>query len=399
MIETIRKHYKIIIIVAILGLLGWRLYQSVFGPKKSAPGQNGSTVVAVELSPVLKKTIDDVGLFTGSLLPRSQFTMAPKISGRLEKVLVNIGDPVRYNQLIAVMDDDEYSQQVEKARAELEVVRATIEEARSSLEMARRDFERVRPLHQKGIASDSELDAAQASLNVRDARRKVALAQLNQREAALKESLVRLSYTEIRASWEMGGKGGELRVVGRRFLDEGAMLTPNTPIVSILDINSLIAVIHVIERDYPKVQTGMEAEITTDAFPGRIFTGRIARIAPQLMVTSRQARVEIEISNPDYLLKPGMYIRAKIVFGTHEDASVIPLVALVKRHGNQGVFLADTQNMKARFVPVTLGIVNGELAEVTAPAISGSVVSMGQHLIEDGATINVPESGTGQKGK
>ena len=389
--EKLKKRSVIIIIAAIIGLLGWRLYQTVFSSGDAA--DEGATAVAVELTPVRKTLINDVGLFTGSLLPRSQFIMAPKISGRLERVLVNIGDPVRFNQLIAVLDNDEYAQQVEKARAELQVIKANIEEARSSLEVARREFERIQPLHRQGIASDSELDAALARSNVQDARYKVATAQLTQREAALKEAQVRLAYTEIRASWEEGGDDSRKRVVGERFKDEGAMMTPNTPIVSVLDINSLTGVIHIIERDYPKVRVGMEAVLTTDAFPGRTFTGKIVRIAPMLKETSRQARVEIDIPNPDYLLKPGMFIRAQIVFGTHENATVIPVVALARRNGKQGIFLADTQNLTVRFVPVTLGIVNGELAEVIEPAISGSVVGMGQHLLEDGASITVPENG------
>ncbi|MBN2290237.1 MAG: efflux RND transporter periplasmic adaptor subunit [Candidatus Glassbacteria bacterium] len=390
--DKIKENYKPAIIVVLAALLGWRLYQEIF-ISGGDTGQNGTATVAVELAPVRKADLEDVGYFTGSLLPRSQYTVAPKISGRLERVLVNIGDPVRFDQLIAVLNDDEYAQQVDKARAELEVVKANIEEARSSLEVSRREFERVRPLHQQGIASDSELDAAQARCNAQEARYKVALAQLSQREAALRESLVRLAYTEIRASWEKGDHNSQVRFVGERYMDEGAMLTPNTAIVSILDINSLIAVIHIIERDYPKVQDGMEAVITTDAFPGRTFSGRIARIAPLLKETSRQARVEIEIPNQDNLLKPGMFIRAKIVFGTRRQATVIPLVALVRREGRQGIFLADTQSLKVRFVPVALGIVNGELAEVVEPAVSGSVVSMGQHLLEDGASITVPKYG------
>ena len=84
----------------------------------------------------------------------------------------------------------------------------------------------------------------------------------------------------------------------------------NAPIVSILDIHSLTAVIHVIERDYSKVRVGQKVIVTTDAFPGSTFTGKIVRIAPLLKETSRQARVEIEVPNRDRLLKPGMFIRS-----------------------------------------------------------------------------------------
>ncbi len=384
------KGYKTLIFGVLAGLVLWQIYRVVFGSDSAADNGKQATV-AVALSPVRKMTINDVGLFTGSLLPRSQFIAAPKISGRLEKVLVNIGDEVGYNQLIALIDDDEYAQQAEKARAELEVIRATLEETRSSLELARREFERIKALYNQEIASEADYDVAWASFKAQEARYKVALARVAEREAAWKEAQVRLSYTRIRASWEEGESNVQYRVVGERFKDDGAMLTPNTPIVSILDINFLIAVIHVIERDYPKVRVGMEAEITTDAFPGRTFTGRIARIAPLLKETSRQARVEVGIDNSNHLLKPGMFIRASLVYGQHENATVVPVAALTRRNSKQGVFLAEEQNTRVRFVPVSVGILNGELAELLEPEISGSVVSLGQHLLEDGAAIIAAE--------
>ena len=384
------KKYKTLILVVLAGLVLWQIYRAVFLSGSGADRREQATV-AVALTPVREMTINDVGLFTGSLLPRSQFIAAPKISGRLEKVLVNIGDEVGYNQLIAVIDDAEYAQQAEKARAELEVIRATLEETQSNLEVARREFERVKALYDQEIASEADYDVAQARFKAQEARYKVAVAQTSEKEAAREEAQVRLSYTRIRASWEEGERTGQYRVVGERFKDDGAMLTPNTPIVSVLDIGYLIAVIHVIERDYPKVRVGMEAGITTDAFPGRTFTGRIVRIAPLLKETSRQARVEIEIDNSDHLLKPGMFIRALLVYGQHENATVVPVASLSRRNGKQGVFLAEEQNTRVRFVPVSVGIVNGELAEVLEPGISGSVVSLGHHLLENGAPIIAAE--------
>ncbi len=382
-----KKVLGISIIMALVGLLGWQVHRRASTSSRGFTRERRSTAVAVEVAPVQRATIRDIGLFTGSLLPKSYFVVAPKIGGRLEKLLVNIGDRVKRGQLIAVLDDDEYAQQVEQARAELEVARANVEESRSTLHMARREFERAKALRQKKIASESELDAALAQFKTQDAKYKVALAHVAQKEAALKAAQVRLSYTKIRAWWE---DGNEPRVVGERYVDEGAMLKANDPIVSILDIQTLIGVIHVIERDYSEVRVGQEAIVTTDAFPSRNFTGKVARVAPLLKEASRQARVEIKIPNPERFLKPGMFIRAQIQFARHDDATVVPLTALAKRNGQQGVFLADDQNMEARFVPVTVGIINADLAEVLSPSLSGSVVTLGHHLLEDGAPITVP---------
>jgi RND family efflux transporter MFP subunit len=185
-------------------------------------------------------------------------------------------------------------------------------------------------------------------------------------------------------------------VVGERFMDEGTMLAPNSSIVSILDIGTVTAVIHVIERDYPKLRIGHQAVVVTDAFPDRSFPARIVRIAPLLRETSREARVELEVPNSGYVLKPGMFVRVQIEFEKHEHAVVVPLTALAKRNGQQGVFVADRQELKAHFVPVTLGIVNNEAAEVVKPPLTGWVVTLGQHLLEDGATIILPKTEPGR---
>ena len=384
-----KKAVGIFIVLALIGLLGWQAHRRASTSSQGAKRQRPAIAVAVEVAPVQRATIRDIGRFAGSLLPKSYFVVAPKIAGRLEKLMVNIGDFVKRGQLIAVLDDEEYAQQVEQARAELEVAKATVAEGRSMLDMAQREFERAKALRQKKIASESELDAALAQFKTQDAKHKVALAQVAQQEAALKAAQVRLSYTKIRAWWE---DGSGPRVVGERFVDEGAMLKANDPIVSVLEIQTLTGVIHVIERDYSEVRVGQETLMTTDAFPGKTFTGKIVRVAPLLKEASREARVEIEVPNRDGLLKPGMFIRAQIEFARHQNATVVPSAALAKRNGQQGIFVADTQNRKAHFVPVTVGVVNDQLAEVVKPPLSGYVVTLGQHLLEDGASITVPQA-------
>ena len=382
-----KKFFAIIIVLAGLGFLGWQIYQKASDSTKGFKHERRNVHVAVEVALVKKAFIRQVESFTGSLYPLSEFILAPKIAGRLEKILVNIGDTVKGGQLVAVLDDDEYRQQVIQAKAELEVAQANLQERKSTIENAKREYERTITLRKKKIISESKFDAAESEFKTQQAKLEVAIAQVSQKEAALKIVNVRLSYTQIQVP-ENNTTGR--RVVGERFVDEGAMLAPNTPIVSILDIGKLIAVIHVIERDYPRIQLELEAVLSTDAFPGRTFAGKVIRIAPFLKEKSRQARVEIEIPNAQKLLKPGMFVRVQIQFDEHENATVVPVAALVKRNGIQGVFLADLQEQKARFVPVTVGIVNSVHAEVLDPPITGSVVTLGHHLLEDGALIILP---------
>ena len=382
-----KKLIVTIVILCGLSILGWQIYQKTSDSGKGFKRQRQNAPVAVEVALVKKASIRELGSFTGSLYPLSEFILAPKIPGRVEKILVNIGDKVKGGQLVAVLDDDEYHQQVSQAKAELEVANANLLEKNSTIENAKREYERNIALRKKKIASESSLDAAESEFKSQQAKLKVAIAQVAQKEAALKIAKVRLSYAQIKVT-ENNSTG--YKVVGERFVDEGAMLAPNTPIVSILDIEKLIAAIHVIGRDYPKIHPGMEAIISTDAFPGHTFTGKVIRIAPFLKEKSREARVEIEIPNVQKLLKPGMFVRVQIQFSEHENATLVPVTALFKKNGNQGVFIVDLKENKARFIPVTVGIVNGNQAEILNPAIKGAVVTLGHHLLEDGASIILP---------
>lgn len=382
--------FSVILILA-LSFLGWQIYQKVTHSRKSFNRQHRKVPVAVEVAPIRQATVQEVGRYTGSLYPLSAFMLAPKIAGRIEKIWVNIGDKVKSGQLIAALDDAEYNQQVSQSKAELEVARANLLEQQNALEDTKREYERTVALRDKKIASESQLDAALSALKAQEAKLKVAVARVAQNEAALKVANVRLEYTRIHVP--ANNRAG-YRVVGERFVDEGAMLAPNTPIVSIIDIGKLVAAIHVIEQDYPKIRVGLKAVISTDAFPDRVFSGKVVRIAPILKEKSREARVEIEVPNPDKLLKPGMFVRVQIQFAKHENATVVPTAAIIKRNGFQGIFLVDPNGKSARFVSVSLGIADSTITEIREPVITGSVVILGQHLLEDGALIIVPDKQT-----
>jgi len=374
-----------------LVFMGWQIVSRIGGGGGPQGGPRGA--VAVEIAPVEKGSIRDIGTFSGALIPKSYFTIVPKISGRLKELYVDIGDELTRGQLVALLEDEEYQQQVLQAEADLGVAKANLEEASSSQELAQKELERARTLHQKGILSDAELEAAVSSFGTRNARHKVTLAQLANQQAAVETARVRLSYTRIRAAWETDGGA---RFVGERFVNAGAMLSSNTPILSVIELKPITAVIHVTEKDYFRLRNEQPVALTSGAFPGRAFEGRVARIAPLLKETSREARVEVEIENTDGSLKPGMFVNARIDFVNKTDATVVPASALVNRGVLQGLFLADIENKKAVFQPATVGIVEGERAEIVEPAqLTGYVITLGHHLLENGTSIILPADAPG----
>ena len=383
-----KKLFVLLVVLIAVGAVGWRVAVKSSTEKNGVQTKRRAAMVAVEIAPIRRETIRDVKQFTGSLYPVSDVVVAPKIAGRLEKIFVHIGDRLKNGQLIAALDDDEYRQQVIQAKAELEVARANLQEQQNPLQNAKKEYERIASLYEKKIVSESAFDKALSELKTQEAKLNVSAALVSEKEASLETAKVRLSYTQIHLAAD---NGESFRVVGERFVDDGAMLAANTPIVSVLDIEKLIAVIYVIERDYPKIRPGMTASITTDAYSNRTFAGRVVRIAPMLQEKSREARVELEIQNQGQLLKPGMFVRAELQFDEHRDASIIPVSALVKRDGVQGVFVVNTTEKNARFIGVTVGIINGDDAEVLSPEINGSVVVLGQHLLEDGSAVVVSQ--------
>ena len=383
-----KKFLFLLVVIAIISTAGWFAYQKIQSSKETVRSRPTPSV-PIEVEPIQSGTIKDIGIFTGSLIPKSQFVVAPKVSGWLKQLLVNVGDTVSPNQIIAILDDAEYTQQVEQAKAELQVAKANAKNRENDLKLAEREYERANALREKQIASVSELDEAEASLNSFNTQLEVAQAQVEQKQAALEAAELRLSYTKVKAFWENDEK---TRVVGERFVDEGALLQVNQSIVSVLENDILTAIVYVVEKDYPKIKINQQADIDTDAYPDITFSGKVVRIAPLLRESSRQARVEIEIPNPGKFLKPGMFIRAKIEFANHVDATLVPLAALVRRNDMQGVFIIDNDNNKAVFSPVKTGIVTDQLVEILEPPLSGYVATLGNHLLEDGSSITLSEA-------
>ncbi len=384
---------KTLAVIAVIaaGFFGWRFFFSA--PTETGTiAERGVRAVPVEVTAIKRDTIKDIARFTGTLRPSARFVISPKIQGRLENIRVNIGDHVANGDLVAVLDGEEYALAVTQAKAELEVSRANLQDAESGLEIAARELERAQELRQEKVASEAELDTALAKNNAAKAALAVSQAQVHQREAALEAARVRLSYTRIHARWT---NGGSRRIISERFIDEGTMLRANDPMVAIVDIDSVIARIHVIERDFPQIRTGQVAHVDTDAYPDRIFEGRIARRSPVLAEASRQAVVEIDIPNEDFLLAPGMYVRAWIEFSRNEDVNVIPASSIVTRDGKSGIFIVDEDTHTASFIPVETGITEGDRIEITQPDITGMVVTLGQHLLEDGATVRIAAKITG----
>jgi RND family efflux transporter MFP subunit len=165
----------------------------------------------------------------------------------------------------------------------------------------------------------------------------------------------------------------------------------NAPLLLIVELNPIVGVIFVTEKDYANLEPGQLVALTTDAYPGEHYSGRIDRIAPVFRRSTRQARIEMIIENPRHRLKPGMFIRATVVLDRVTEVTIVPVQALTKRDDRNGVFIVSTDGRSVAWHEVTAGIREGGRVQVKGEGLSGWVVTLGQQLVDDGSSITIPD--------
>lgn len=383
-----RWKFVLILLIAVF-VLGPVIYvgKQMLSPS-DAPGRKGDETqpVPVEVAAIRRGTLSLDRTFSGTIDPQAQFRVAAKVGGRIQHLYADVADPVERGQVVAQLDDAEFRQAMNEAAARRAVAEANLAESRSRLEIAQRELDRNRTLHERGIASESILDSVRAEFLASEAAVKVAEANLQREDAALAAARIRLGYTTIQADWE---QGDEERTVAERYVEEGDTIAANSPLFSIIELDPVRAVIQVTEKDYPRIILGQPATLLTDAFPGKIFTGVVSQISPVFKQSSRQATIEVEVANPAYLLKPGMFARCTLELERVEDVVYVPEMAITRRHDQTGVFQVDEQGKSVHWVTVKPGLQDNELVELVGTDLTGRVVTLGQQFIEDGSSIRI----------
>lgn len=352
-------------------------------------GGGAQQSVGVETARTEQRNMRDIRVFSGTLVAESQYDAAAKVAGRVEQIAVDLGDCVPKGALIARLDNEEHIQALTQAKAEQEVARASLIEAHTALTAAERSLSRVRDLRAQRVASAADLDQAQTEKDSTVARVSLVEAQLQQRESAVRSAEIRLAYTEIRADWEEGSEN--CRYVAARHADQGAMISANAPIVTLVDLSTLKAVVNVAERDYARLNIGQTADIRVDYLHEGVFQGRVTRMAPVFAEASRQARIEINVPNPQGVLKAGMFARVHIEMRQAEAVLAVPENALIRRGEKRGVFLVE-EDSSVRFIALQTGIEGAGWVEALNAHAAGlnagdEVVTLGHHLLSDGMRV------------
>jgi membrane fusion protein (multidrug efflux system) len=160
----------------------------------------------------------------------------------------------------------------------------------------------------------------------------------------------------------------------------------------VVDISTVRLIVNVVERDFRRIVPGVKAQVEVDAFPGERFSGAVSRVAPVFDPATRTATIEIEVPNPGFRLKPGMYARVRLTVEEKPDALTVPRNAIVDQNGVRGVFLVVEDT--AHFQSVTTGIQDEAHVEVVEGLTDGQrVVTVGALALRDGDRVILLENG------
>jgi RND family efflux transporter MFP subunit len=346
--------------------------------------------MTVEVAPVARHEIAEYITVVGNLIGESTVDVVPRLAGRIEAVNVRMGDRVTKGQVVAKMDDRDIREQVSQAEANLEVNNATVRTRESDLKASEIVLSRQKTMMMSGLTTKQNLDDADARYNSALAQLDVAKAQTTQTRARIEELKITLGNTNVVSPVD--------GFVGRRNLDPGAFAGNNAPLVSVVAIGTVRLVANLVEKDFRRVVTGMPAVVEVDAFPGEKFTGKVSRVSPSFDPATRTAPMEIEVPNPGYRLKPGMYARVSLTIDRQADALVVPRSAIVDTEGKRGVYLLD-QGV-ARFRTVTTGLQDAARVQILGGVDEGArVVTIGALAIKDGDRVQLAgAAGDGRRG-
>ena len=306
------KTKKIIIISLVVVIIGAVIAANVL--RKPDKGTE------VQTEKVKRGTVIQTVTASGKIRPVVEVKMSAKVSGNIIKLSVEEGDSVHKGDLLLKLDQEKYLAVRERAESMLK-------SSKASLWKAEADYTRMKELNKQMLASEAELQSAEASLLLAEA-------QVEQQQASLKEILDDLSKTEIYSPMEgvvsqLNKELGEM-ALGASFQEDVIMV--------IADLRNMEAEVEVDENDVVSVSEGDPVEIEIDAFPDTLFQGKVTRIANSAVTrgfgTQDQITnfiVEIKIRDKIQGVRPGMSCTVDIEVEKHEDVLYLPIQCVAMR--------------------------------------------------------------------
>jgi membrane fusion protein (multidrug efflux system) len=308
--------------------------------------------IPVRTATVQTRDLAETVSLTGTLDPRSEVTVVPEISARLERVLRNEGDRVTRGQLLAVLDDADFTLARDRAKALLDVAEANRAHARA-------EKERADSLVKTGGITDKDHLSAQVAVQVAEASYSQARSELAITERQIGRS---------RITAPISGR------IAKRHADAGTIVAAGTPIYTIVDDSVFEFRSSVGSGDFGKVKVGEPVIVTVDALPGFTTDGEVNRIAPQVDARSRSFEIIITVPGRPELVS-GLFARAQVKVRDVPNSLTVPPAALL-RDGSDPT-KAQTYvvaNNKVERRDVLVGVEVPDAVQVTSGLEPGEVV-------------------------
>ena len=358
----------------------------------------------VEFATVKRAPVAEQILVVGNLIGAATVEVVPRANGRLQVVDVKLGDPVRQGQVIARVEDSELREQVRGAEASYQVSQASIRQREADLKLAQNNLERSRSLYERQLLPQQTFDDVDARHQAAVAQLDLARAQFEQSKARLDELKITLTNTQIVSPVD--------GFIGKRYLDPGAFASTNAPVASVVDIRTVRMVANLVERDMRRVPVGTAANVEVDAYPGRDVQGpRQPRCAGLRSVhadgRNRDRSAERRLSpeaghvfaraahDQQRGATPSLFRATRSSTSTAGPACSSPRPPRRLRARAAGA--AARTCMTAKFVPVEVGIRDGEAIEITKGLDNGArVITTGASALKDGDRIVAANEGTGR---
>ncbi|WP_164682840.1 efflux RND transporter periplasmic adaptor subunit [Cyclonatronum proteinivorum] len=334
---------------------------------------------------------------TGVVRARNQAEVFPEITAPITEILVNSGDQVQRGQPLVKLRDTEARERVRQAEAGLQIADAQVRQARANVQRLESRLSRVQTLSVRNLESELEVEQLEAEVEAAEAAHQLTLAQQSQAASVLEERRSDLENTVVRAPTN--------GFVGTRHVEVGQLASPSTRMFEIGDTRMMNIRISLTERMLSYIQPGQTVNITSPAFGGEVIQTTLTRISPFINPVTNSTEAEIELSNPDGLLRSGMFVTIDILYGESEQAVLIPNTALFTNpnDGRRGVFVADRATLTElgeqvdtaegspiigptgmAFMPVTIVAQGRQVSGVSGIQAGDLVVTIGQNLLASG---------------
>jgi RND family efflux transporter MFP subunit len=360
------------ILISLLGL-GLAALAGLAGCSSKAQqnAQAGPGAMPVKVMEAKAVPVDDTSEYVATLKSRDSAVIMPQVEGQITQIYVHSGDRVSAGAPLIEIDPL-------KQQATVKSLESARSAQRATLALAKQQYERAEGLASAGVVSKQELDQAKATLDA-------AQAQMDSLDAQVREQEVQLHYYKVVAP-----RAG---IVGDIPVRVGDRVTSATQLTTVDQLGSLEAYIYVpIERSR-QLKMNLPVQIVDAA--GKVLANtRVSFISPQVDNTTQTVLVKAQIANGNDALRQSQFIRARVIWGTHQNPEV-PILAVSRLAGQYFAFVAEPQNggsYLAKQRPLTIGQTVGNDLEVQQGIKPGDkVIVSGTQFLLDGMPV-IPQS-------